>query len=120
MKKIVTMIALCATSLVFAHGTPTANHGGIVQAVGETWLELVVRGDGLDLYVEDDGDEMPSAGLAGTLTVVDGAGKKEFALKPAGGNKLEAKGKAPKGAKVLVLLTLDDKKTKVSTTFNVK
>lgn len=120
MTKILFMIAFCAASLAQGHGAPTPNHGGMVQAVGETWLELVVRGDGLDLYVEDDGDAMPSAGLAGTLTVVDAAGKKELPLKAAGGNKLEAKGVAAKGAKVLVLLVLDDKKTKVAATFNVK
>ncbi len=124
MKNLLGMMALCAASLAAgvaqAHGVATPNHGGIVQAVGETWLELVVRGDTLELYLEDDGEEMPSAGLSGKLTIVDGAGKKDVALKPAGGNKLEAKGVAGKGAKVLALLTLADKKTKVSATFTLK
>lgn len=124
MKKLFGLMVLCSASLALgaahAHGAATPNHGGIVQTVGETWLELVVRGDTLELYVEDDGEEMPSADLSGKLTIVDGAGKKEVTLKPAGGNKLEAKGAAGKGAKVLALLTLADKKTRVSTTFTLK
>jgi len=108
-------------TLARAHGTPQANHGGIVQAVGETWLELVVRGDAVELYVQDDGDDMPSADMSGRITVVKGAARSEFALAPAGGNKLagKASGVAP-GSKVLTTLTLADKKTKVSTAFDIK
>jgi hypothetical protein len=125
MKKLLSIMALSAAAmsagLAYGHGAPTANHGGIVQAVGETWLELVVRGDTVELYVQDDGDDMPSADLAGKVTVVKGAAKSEFTLKPAGGNKLEARAPgAVKGSKVLALLTLADKKTKVSTTFDIK
>jgi hypothetical protein len=120
MKKLICILALCATSLAQAHGTPVANHGGIVQAVGETWLELVARGGAFELYVEDDGDPVASADLSGTLTIVDAGGKKQLALKPAGANKLQAAGAVGKGGKVLVLLQLADKKTHVSTTFQMK
>jgi hypothetical protein len=125
MKKLLSILALSAAAmsagLAYGHGAPTANHGGIVQAVGETWLELVVRGDTVELYVQDDGDDMPSADLAGKVTVVKGTAKSEFPLKPAGGNKLEARAPgAVKGSKVLALLTLADKKTKVATTFDIK
>ncbi|WP_209714797.1 hypothetical protein [Duganella sp. 1411] len=125
MKKILGAVTLAAAALTsghaFAHGAPVANHGGIVQAVGETWLELVVKGDQVELYLQDDGDDMPSAEVTGKVTLVTEAGRKEFALKPAGGNKLEAK--APgvaKVGKVLALLTMADKKTRVSTTFDIK
>lgn len=124
MKKILSILALSAAALsanfAQAHGSPTANHGGMVKAVGETWLELVVKGDTLELYVQDDGDDMPSADLSGKVTVVKGTSKTEFALKPAGGNKLEVQAPgALKGAKVVAVLTLADKKTRVSTTFDL-
>jgi len=125
MKKILGTMVLAAAALTsgyaLAHGAPVANHGGIVQAVGETWLELVVKGDQVELYLQDDGDDMPSAEVAGKITLVTAAGKKEFALQPAGGNKLEAKAPgAAKAGKVLALLTMADKKTRVSTTFNLQ
>lgn len=113
--------AALTTGYALAHGAPVASHGGIVQAVGETWLELVVKGDQVELYLQDDGDDMPSAEVAGKITLVTAAGKKEFALKPAGGNKLEVKAPgAAKAGKVLALLTMADKKTRVSTTFDIK
>ncbi len=118
---LVVSVAALAGGSAGAHGSATANHGGIIQTVGETWLELVVKGDTLQLYLQDDGDDMPAAGISGKLTVVKGNAKSEFALKPAGGNLLEAKAPgAVKGGKVLAVLTLDDKKTKVSTTFEIK
>jgi hypothetical protein len=125
MKKVLGALVLAAATLTsgyaLAHGAPVVNHGGIVQAVGETWLELVVKDDQVELYLQDDGDDMPSAEVAGKIALVTAAGKKEFALKPAGGNKLEAKAPgAAKAGKVLALLTMADKKTRVSTTFNLQ
>lgn len=115
------LTAALTAGLARAHGSPQANHGGIVQAVGETWLELVVRGDAVDLYVQDDGDDLDSAGMSGKLTVVTGAARKEFALSPAGDNKLSGKAAGvAKGSKVLATLVLDDKKTKVSAAFDIK
>jgi hypothetical protein len=124
MKKIIAMLVMGTASLVVngaqAHGTPTANHGGVVIAVGETWLELVANAGSVDLYVEDDGDPTDTAKLSGKLTIINGAKKNEFTLTPAGGNRLEAKGAvAAKGSKVTTLLVLADK-TKVPATFNVK
>lgn len=112
--------AALALSTAHGHGTPTPNHGGIVQAVGDTWLELVPASGKIELYVEDDGDPMPSAGLSGHVSVQNGAAKADYVLKPAGGNKLEAVGaQAAKGAKVIAVLVLADK-TKVPASFVVK
>jgi hypothetical protein len=112
--------AALALSTAHGHGTPTPNHGGIVQAVGETWLELVPAAGKIELYVEDDGDPMPSAGLSGRVSVDNGGVRTDYDLKPAGGNKFEAVGaRAPKGAKVVAVLVLADK-TKVPATFVVK
>jgi hypothetical protein len=124
MKKSMTLMlalsAVLALSTAHGHGTPTPNHGGIVQAVGETWLELVPAAGKIELYVEDDGDPMPSAGLSGHLSVQNGATKTDYVLKPAGGNKLEAAGaQAGKGARVVAVVVLADK-TKVPATFVVK
>lgn len=122
MKKILGTLLVCGASLLsglaHSHGTPVANHGGVVQAVGETWLELVVKGGKVELYLEDDGDPMPSAGVSGTLNVAGKPG--ELTLTPAGGNKLEATGAVPTGAKVTAKLLMADKKTKVATTFALK
>jgi hypothetical protein len=113
--------AALALSSAHGHGTPMPNHGGQVLAVGETWLELVAANGSVDVYVEDDGDPLPSADLSGRLTVQNGAGKTDYVLKPAGGNKLEAKGAlAPKGAKVTAVLVLADKKTKVPASFIIQ
>ena len=112
--------AVLALSTAHGHGTPTPNHGGIVQAVGDTWLELVPAGGKIELYVEDDGDPMPSVGLSGHVSVQNGGAKVDYVLKPAGGNKLEAVGaNAGKGAKVIAVVVLADK-TKVPATFVVK
>ncbi|GAB3467722.1 hypothetical protein GCM10027321_35460 [Massilia terrae] len=112
--------AALALSTAHSHGTPTPNHGGIVQAVGDTWLELVPASGKIELYVEDDGDPMPSAGLSGHVSIQNGSARTDYVLKPAGGNKLEAVGaQAAKGAKVIALVVLADK-TKVPATFVVK
>jgi hypothetical protein len=122
MKKLTGMLVLCAASLAFGtaqgHGNPMANHGGVVQAVGETWLELVVKGDSVDMYLEDDGDPLDSAGVSGKVTL----GGKDLVLAPAGGNKLTVKnpGKLPKADKATVVLLMADKKTKVAATFTLK
>ncbi len=66
----VALLALCAASVTFnaahAHGGTQPEHGGIVQLVGDMTFELVVHADGVELYVEDDGDEVTSADMAAT------------------------------------------------------
>jgi len=122
MKTLIKAFVCCAAALMFGaangHGNPSPNHGGVVMAVGETWLELVVRGDAVEMYLEDDGDPMDSAGVTGKLNV---AGKPDLLLVPAGGNKLRATNKVPlsKGTKVNAVLLMADKKTKVAVTFTL-
>jgi hypothetical protein len=124
MKKMVMVSLLGAMSLTFdaaqAHGNTGPEHGGQIQIDGDRSLELVVLPDSAELYVEDEDDEVPSAGLSGKLTIVSKGVKSEAALKPAGGNKLEARGvKIPSGAKVIAALVLSDK-TKVGASFTAK
>lgn len=101
------LAAMTISTAGYAHGSTKPKHGGIVQIVGETSLELAAQPTGVELYLLDEGDEIASAGVDAKLTILDGKGtKSEVALKPAGGNKLEAKGvKIAKGSKVTVLVT---------------
>ena len=120
-----TLLASTLLSLTFAvaeaHNGTQPEHGGVVQIVGDMSFELVTRPDGVELYVEDDGDEVNSAELAAKLTIVDAGTKSEVSMTAATGNKFEAKGvKVGKGAKVGVLLTLKDKQSKIGANFTVK
>ena len=115
------IFASATTDVAVAHGGTQPEHGGIVQLVGDMSFELVPAADHVELWVEDDGDEVNSAELAAKLTVVDGGAKSEVALTPAGGNKFEAKGvKIAKGAKVTALLTLKDKQSRIAANFTIK
>jgi hypothetical protein len=121
----VALLVLAVGSVCFnaaqAHGGTQPEHGGIVQLVGDMSFELVPAADGVELYVEDDGDEVTSADLAAKLSIVDGGAKSEVPLTPAGGNKFEAKGvKIGKGAKVTALLTLKDKQSKIAANFTIE
>ena len=118
---LVLTLASATAPVARAHGGTQPEHGGIVQLVGDMSFELVPAADRVELWVEDDGEEVNSAELAAKLTVVDGGTKSEVALTPAGGNKFEAKGvKIGKGAKVTALLTLKDKQSKIAANFTIK
>jgi hypothetical protein len=102
-----------------AHGQGKPEHGGVLQLVGETSVELVNRPDHVEVWVEDEGEEIASAGLSGKL-LVESPAKSEIALAPAGENKLEAKGTSlPKGAQVTVLLTTTATEAKTAATFTI-
>lgn len=106
MKKFVTTVLLGAAA-VFAtnalahrdHGdvapkqiSLAPKHGGVVQIRRDLSFELVEQGDGVAVYVEDRSMPMATQGMSGKLTVLNGSKKSEADLKPAGDNKLEAKG----------------------------
>jgi hypothetical protein len=125
MKKILALVLVAVAPLAFnaahAHGSTKPQHGGVVQLVGETSVELVTRDEGAEVYVIYDGEDVASDGMSGKLSVDNAGTKSEAALQPAGGNKLEAKGvKVPSGSKVAV--TLIDKQTAAKTTarFTIK
>ncbi|MGR4867937.1 hypothetical protein ACIPRI_03590 [Variovorax sp. LARHSF232] len=109
---VLTSISTLATTQAFAHGAAKPMHGGVVQSASDLSFELVATSDGATIYVVDHDDAFDTAGTRGKLTALNGAEKSEAELKPAGGNKLEAKGvKLDKGAKVVAVLTTPDKKT---------
>ena len=117
MKKLTPIAALIVAvilgiSTAHAHNDPTPNHGGVVQMDGEIKFELVARSDGAELYLSDHGAAMPTAKLAGKLTVMSGTAKTEIKLEPAAGDKFVARGaKLTKGDKVIANVTLEDKMT---------
>jgi hypothetical protein len=105
------VIAIGTSALTFnaalAH-MEKPKHGGVVQAASDLSFELVVKGDGATIYVEDHGKPFPTAGMTGKLTVLNGTEKSEAE----GDNKLEAQGvKLVKGAKAVASVTTPRKKT---------
>ena len=92
---------------VFAHAEHgQAQYGGTVSEAGMAQFELVSKGDKLIVYVSNHGQPVASAGATGKLTILEGVKKLELNLKPAGDNRLEAKGSAASGAKVLISVQL--------------
>lgn len=126
MKKLLIALLLGAfattSGLALAHGNLEPDHpGGLVHLVGDLSFELVPTPGGVELYVEEDNEDLPSEGMTAKLTIIVSGVKTESVMVPAGGNKLFAKGvKIPKGSKVAVLLTRNDKVTKVGANFAVK
>ncbi|MDD2742730.1 MAG: hypothetical protein PHV02_10670 [Rhodocyclaceae bacterium] len=108
---------LSISSLVFALAvfSPTvlahaehgqAQYGGVVAEAGVAQFELVSKSGQLIVYVSNHGQAVATAGATGKLTILEGAKKLELDLKPAGDNRLEAKGNIVKGAKVLISVKL--------------
>ena len=124
MKKLLTLLLLVAAALTFnvarAHGNMKPEHGGIVQMVGETSFELVALADKTEVYIAEDGEALPSAGMTGKLIITSNGVKTEAVLVAAGDNKLEAKGvKIPGGAKVAVQLIRADQ-SRMGANFTLK
>lgn len=112
---------MAAGGTAYAHGSTKPQHGGIVQVTGETMFELVNKPAGVELYISEHGEEIPSSSASAKLSIASGGAKKEVSLTPAGGNKYVAKGvKAPSGSKVIVTLVDNTIKAKTFATFTVK
>lgn len=110
-----------AGGAAYAHGSTKPQHGGIVQVTGETMFELVKKPAGVELYISEHGEEIPSSTASAKLSIASGGAKKEVPLAPAGGNKYVAKGvKLPSGSKVIVTLVDNTIKAKTFATFTVK
>jgi hypothetical protein len=110
-----------AITPAFAHGDDKPRHGGQVVEVGDTVFEMVRAPAGISVYVMEDGDEVPSAGMTGKLVVTNGAKKSEIALLPAGKNQFAAKGaKIAPGSRVGVLLINNQTQARQSAQFAVK
>ena len=102
--------ALLAASGAYAHEA-TGTHGGRVADAGDFHVELVTKGEAVDVYVSDAKQKpVAIAGFKGTAILVVGGKPARVVLEPADGNRLTGKatgalGDRPKGA---VQLTAPD------------
>lgn len=90
------------------HGQP--QFGGVVAEAGEAQFEVVGKDGRLVVHVTNHGSPLDTTGASGKLTVLAGSAKQEYALKPAGGNRLEGSGSYGAGAKLLLQVQLPGKK----------
>lgn len=106
-------------SPAYGHGAK-AQHGGVVASANDLSYELVADATGAIIYVDDHDKPADTSKMSGKLTVLNGSEKSEADLKPAGGNKLEARPvKLDKGAKAIA--SLKDVSGKVTTVrFSIK
>lgn len=103
------LVALAAYSFrpdfVSAQMIEEPHYGGVVQRAADLLFELVTHDDGATIYVSDFDDEYDATNISGRLTSLNGSVKSEVALRPVGGNKLEARGiTIEKGASVFATL----------------
>lgn len=117
----IALLALGALSIhpAWAHGSAQSRHGGMTQMAHDLGFELVQGSDGITLYLMDHEQPLPSQGVSGKLTVLQGTQKTEVDLKPAGDNKLQAAGlKLAPGSKAVASLQIRGKA--VTVRFTVK
>ncbi|MFY7836603.1 MAG: hypothetical protein ACOVQ0_10020 [Novosphingobium sp.] len=119
---IILALALTATATaVLAHGSDKPRHGGVTQVSGEMVIELVRSADGLDVYVVEEDQPVPAAGLDGRVTVIAAGAKQVTPLVSAEDNHLRAPGLAVSGGgKVIVALTVKATGAKAFGTFDVQ
>lgn len=92
------------------HTHPTAQHGGILEDVGEYHVELVAKDGKITLFLRDhDAKDTSTEGFKASVLVTAGSQRVgPVEVKPAGGNKMEgAVAALPGGA--TAILTLTDK-----------
>jgi hypothetical protein len=103
------LIALAATSgIAAAHGMPPAPaHGGRVLEANENWVELVLAGDRVRVYVLDEARKpIPAAKLAGSATILVGGKPFKVTLSPGTANELDAGLAVAAGAKDAAAVSL--------------
>lgn len=84
-------------------------------------FELVVQPKAVSLYVMEDHEPVDSAAINAKLTILAKGEKSEVMLKPAGGNKFEAKDVTiPVGARVAVTLVNKTTRAQSGVTFSIK
>ncbi len=111
MLKIIFAAALLAATPIaaFAHGTPpTPAHGGqVAEDSNENWVEVVIKGDQLAVYVLGEAKApVPSAKLAGKATVLVGGKSQSVVLAPGDANSLTGKLDPAATGKVTAVLSL--------------
>jgi hypothetical protein len=79
--------------VALAHGDPPqAAHGGQMQDAYENWVELVVTGTQVTLYLLDEGRKpVPASQVSGTASVLVEGKIYKVQLAPGAGNSLDGK-----------------------------
>lgn len=101
--RLILAVGLLAATAAYAHET-AGTHGGRVADAGDFHVELVTKGEAVDVYVSDGRQKpVPATGFKGTAILVVGGKPARVALEPADGNRLTGKAAAaltdrPKGA----------------------
>lgn len=105
----------------FAHGQPPAPaHGGLVQEAHENWVELVVKGDQVRVYVLDEAQKpVATAQITGTATVMVEGKPQKVELHPAEDGSLAGKLPAPASGKMLATVSLRVRDQPASARFNL-
>lgn len=115
-------LGLCSLgATAYAHGGNVPEHGGVLKLVADTSVELVRKPAGVEVWVEDEGEEVPSATLTGKLVIHEAGATKEVELQPAAGNMLQAQGlQIGHGAKVTVTVAPKAGHQKTTANFIIK
>lgn len=98
---------LFAATAAHAHET-SGQHGGRVADAGKFHVELVAKGDTVEVFVTDGEQKpLPAAGFKGTAILVVGGKPTRVPLEPDAGNRLTGKaavavGDRPRGAVQLI------------------
>ena len=104
-----TLTLLLASGGAFAHGAPPAPaHGGqITEDSGEHWVELVIGGDTLTVWVLDaDKNPVPAAQLGGKATVLVAGKSQAVVLASGDANSLVGKLSVATEGKATTVLSL--------------
>lgn len=121
LKAIAFAAVLCLGSVtIFAHGQPpAASHGGLVQEAHENWVELLVKGDQVRVYVLDEAQKpVPPGQVTGTATVMVDGKPQKIELHPANDGGLAGKLPVPASGKMLATVSLKDRDQPASARFN--
>ena len=105
-------LGLVPSALAFAHPSGPGPHKGEVQdaSPGPTLhFEVVLKGSVISVYLaNEDGSQVPTAGLTGSATILVNKKKEQVDLVPAGGNLLTGTATLAPGAdmRMLVVVTV--------------
>jgi hypothetical protein len=80
---LISAVGISYTAFAGPNHDLTPKHGGIVAESREVTLELVVRGDQVNLYISDHGKVPNMKELKGKLTILTGSVKTEHDFAPA-------------------------------------
>jgi tellurite resistance-related uncharacterized protein len=103
------MMALAIAPIpVFAHGErPQPVHGGDVQDAQGVWVELVVKGSDVTVYVvSEDHKPVPAQQISGTATILIDSKSYKVDLSPGEANSVQGKLPVPATGKLVATVAL--------------